>query len=44
MAKKYTDYHMQQFGYKEANVDFRLGYIESLDQVGLKDNTYDIIM
>ncbi len=43
-AKKHIPYHMQQFGYAIPNIDFRLGYLEKLDQVGLQDNTFDIIM
>ena len=43
-AKKHIPYHMQQFGYSDPNVDFRLGYIEKLDQVGLQDNSFDVIV
>lgn len=42
VATKHIDYHAEKFGY--ANVDFRKGYIERLDQLALPDNSFDIIV
>ncbi len=44
VANRHVDYHRQQFGYSAANVEFRKGYIEKLDELGLEDNSFDIIV
>jgi arsenite methyltransferase len=44
VANKYIDYHMKQFGYTTPNVVFKHGYIEKLNEAGLQDNTFDIIV
>ncbi|XP_076838697.1 arsenite methyltransferase isoform X2 [Brachyhypopomus gauderio] len=44
VAQKYIDYHMQRFGYKKPNVDFIQGYIETLREAGLEEESYDIII
>ncbi|KAM9454059.1 arsenite methyltransferase isoform 2-T2 [Clarias gariepinus] len=44
VARIYIDYHMEKFGYKVPNVNFIQGYIETLREAGLKDNSYDIII
>ncbi|KAG8435334.1 hypothetical protein GDO86_013335, partial [Hymenochirus boettgeri] len=44
VARKYIDYHMKEFGFQKPNVDFIQGYIENLEAVSLKDNSYDIII
>lgn len=44
VARKYVDYHMTEFGYKKPNVSFFLGYIEALTEVGLEQNSFDVIM
>ncbi|XP_030636261.1 arsenite methyltransferase [Chanos chanos] len=44
VARKYVDYHMQKFGYKKPNVNFVHGYIETLEQAGLEEGYYDIII
>lgn len=38
------DYHMKEFGFQKANVDFVQGYIEALTEAGLAKNSFDIIM
>jgi len=43
-ANKYIDYHQQQFGFSKANVSFKKGYIERLDELGLEDESFDIIV
>lgn len=42
IANKYLDYHKEKFNY--SNVEFRKGYIEKLSELGLKENSYDIIV
>lgn len=44
MARKYIDYHAQRFGYRKPNTEFVQGYIEDLEDAGLKEGFYDIIM
>ena len=44
IATEYIEHHRQQFGYATANTEFRKGYIEQLDQLGLEDNSFDIIV
>ncbi|XP_051883196.1 arsenite methyltransferase isoform X2 [Pristis pectinata] len=44
LAKKFVDYHTQKFGFSKPNVDFLQGYIEKLGDVGLKDNSFDVII
>lgn len=43
-SKKYIDYHTKKFGYSKPNIEFRQGYIEKLQDLGLEDNSFDIIM
>lgn len=43
VAKSHRDGQMARFGYSEANVDFRKGYIEDLTSVGIADNTIDVV-
>ncbi len=44
VAHKYIDYHMEQFGFRTPNIAFKKGYIEHLDELGLADNSFDIII
>jgi arsenite methyltransferase len=44
VANAHIDYHKEQFGYRNANVQFFKGYIEKLDELDLPDNTFDIIV
>ncbi len=44
VANKYIDYHMDQFGFSTPNIEFKKGYIEHLDELGLADNSFDIII
>jgi len=44
VANKYIDYHTQKYGYNKANVEFKHGYIECLDELGFEDNSFDIII
>ncbi|XP_056350480.1 arsenite methyltransferase isoform X2 [Oenanthe melanoleuca] len=44
VAKKHIAYHMDKFGYRKPNVEFFHGYMEKLGDVGLADESYDIIV
>ncbi len=44
VAQKHVDYHAEKFGYKKPNTEFRLGYIERLNELDLPDNSFDIIV
>ena len=44
IANKYVNYHAKQFGYSKPNTDFKLGKMERLSEVGIQDNSMDIIM
>jgi ubiquinone/menaquinone biosynthesis C-methylase UbiE len=43
-ARKYIDSQTAQFGYRKANVDFRQGYIENLKELGMEDNSVDVVV
>jgi len=44
VANKYIDFHKEAFGYEKANTEFKKGYIERLDELGLEENSFDIIV
>ena len=44
VANKYVEYHAEQFGYSKPNTDFKLGEMERLSDLGIKENSIDIIM
>ena len=44
VAQRHLEWHRQQFGYARSNVEFRKGYIERLDELGLQDESFDIIV
>jgi len=44
VAQKHEQYHAGKFGYANKNTEFRLGYIEKLDDLNLPDNSFDIIV
>lgn len=44
VALEHEDYHAKKFGYGAKNTEFKLGYIEKLDQLGIEDNSFDIIV
>ncbi|MDF1643639.1 MAG: methyltransferase domain-containing protein [Pseudomonadales bacterium] len=44
VANRHIDYHTEKFGYAKPNVKFLKGYIEKLDELGLEDNSFDIIV
>lgn len=44
VAKKYIEYHMGKYGFQTPNVTFHRGYIEKLEETGIKNESYDIVM
>lgn len=44
VAKKYIEYHMEKYGFQTPNVTFHRGYIEKLEETGIKNESYDIVM
>jgi SAM-dependent methyltransferase len=42
VANRHIGYHAERFGF--ANVEFRKGYIEKLDELHLEENSFDIIV
>ncbi len=44
VANKYIDYHADQFGFKTSNVKFVKGNIDNLDQLNLKEGSFDLII
>ncbi|MBU0498451.1 MAG: methyltransferase domain-containing protein [Gammaproteobacteria bacterium] len=44
VAERHRAYHREAFGYARDNVDFRLGYIEHLDALGLEDASFDVVV
>lgn len=44
VAFKHKDAQMQRFGFKKGNVEFKQGYIEDLNEAGIKDNSVDVVI
>ncbi len=44
VANEHIDWHRKKFGYAKSNVEFKKGYIEKLDELGLADNSFDIVI
>ncbi len=44
VANKYIDYHKEKFNYKKSNVSFLKGNIESLEELNLEPNSFDLII
>ena len=44
IAQKYQQHQAEVFGFKESNVDFRLGYIEDLAACGIEDESVDLVV
>ena len=42
VANRHIGYHTAQFGFSSANVEFRKGLIEKLDETGLEDRSFDL--
>lgn len=44
VARRYKDIQMKRFGFKSCNVDFKQGYIEDLKEIGIADNSIDMVI
>jgi len=44
IAGSFVNYHTEKFGYSQPNVEFLYGYIENLHDLGLQDNSFDIVV
>ena len=44
VARRHAEFHRQRFGHPHSNVEFREGYIERLDELGLADGSVDVIV
>ncbi len=44
VAEKHQEYHREAFGYAKSNVEYKLGYIENLNELGLPDNSFDVVV
>jgi ubiquinone/menaquinone biosynthesis C-methylase UbiE/sulfatase maturation enzyme AslB (radical SAM superfamily) len=44
IAREYQDWHRETFGFEKSNVEFRKGYIENLEELGLESNSFDIVV
>lgn len=44
VARRHVDWHRDRFGFEESNVDFRFGYIEKLDELGLEPESFDVVV
>jgi len=44
VANNHIDYHTQKYGYQQANISFKQGYIERLDELDIADNSFDVIV
>ena len=44
VANEHIDYHTKKFGYEKANVEFKKGEIEKLDQLNISENSLDLII
>ena len=44
VAKRHCDWHAEQYGYTQSNVEFVQGYIEDLATAGIADNSIDIVV
>ena len=43
-ARKYEDYQKNAFGFEKSNVTFKNGLIEKLDEVGIENDSVDVIV
>ncbi len=44
VANRHIEYHREKFGYEKSNVTFLKGYLENLGDLGLEDNSFDVIV
>lgn len=44
VANTHLEWHREKFGYASSNVEFKMGHIERLDELGMEDSSFDIIV
>ena len=44
IARKYQDQMAEKLAYKKSNVEFKKGYIEDLESLGIEDSSVDIVV
>jgi SAM-dependent methyltransferase len=44
IAQRHLDAQMKRFGYERPNVEFKKGFIEDLKEIGVKDNSVDVVI
>lgn len=44
VARRHTRHHAEAFGYEASNVEFHLGYIERLAELGIEPGSVDVII
>ena len=44
VANAHKDYHLQQFGFTEDNIEFHHAQIEDLSSAGIEDNSVDVVI
>ncbi|XP_055250579.1 arsenite methyltransferase-like [Moschus berezovskii] len=44
ISNKYIEYHMEKYGFQAPNVTFIHGYIEKLEESGIKNESYDTVV
>jgi arsenite methyltransferase len=44
VARKHLDFQTRKFGFSHPNVEFKQGYIEYLHEMGLGDNSVDVVI
>lgn len=44
VAEQHRDCHRERFGYERDNVELHLGYIERLEELGLEDASFDVVV
>lgn len=44
VANEHIEWHREKFGYAKSNVEFKKGYIEKLHELGLADESFDIVI
>ena len=44
VANEHIDWHIEKFGYRAPNVEFKKGYIEDLKTPGIEDESVDVVI
>ncbi|PJZ49173.1 methyltransferase domain-containing protein [Leptospira saintgironsiae] len=44
IAKNFIDYHTEKFGYSKPNIEFKQGFIEDLESLGIESESIDLVI